>query len=667
MQRQAVPVLRPEKPLVGTGLETVVARDSGVCVVAKNKGVVESVDAGRIVVRVTDAKNKTAEVDIYNLVKYTRSNQNTCINQRPLVKVGDKVVEGDILADGPSVDNGELALGQNIRIAFMPWNGYNFEDSILISEKVAREDRFTSIHIQELTCVARDTKLGSEEITADIPNVGEGSLSKLDECGIVYKGAEVNPGDILVGKITPKGENQLSPEEKLLRAIFGEKASDVKDTSLRVPTSTKGTVIGVEVFTRDGLEKDERTVSIEEEHLAQAKKDADDETRIVQEATKIKVSGFLNGETVTKAPGLKRGSKISLDDLKEMSLNDIFSIRTKKADVNTRLEESEQALKKVLSEIKERFNDKKSKIIRGHDLAPGVIKIVKVFLAIKRRIQPGDKMAGRHGNKGVISEIMPIEDMPYDEDGNPVDIVLNPLGVPSRMNVGQILETHMGCAAKGVGKIIDNMIKNKESNADIRKYLETLYNKDAANLEDLGSLTNGDIDQLANNLRAGVPIASPVFDGAAESEVKNMLKLAGLPSSGQFTLFDGRTGRKFDRPITVGYMYMIKLNHLVDDKMHARSTGSYSLVTQQPLGGKAQFGGQRFGEMEVWALEAYGAAYTLQEMLTVKSDDVSGRTKMYKNIVDGSLQMDANIPESFNVLTKEIRSLGINIDLDTEE
>jgi len=667
MQRQAVPVLRPEKPLVGTGLETVVARDSGVCVVAKNKGVVESVDAGRIVVRVTDAKNKTAEVDIYNLVKYTRSNQNTCINQRPLVKVGDKVVEGDILADGPSVDNGELALGQNIRIAFMPWNGYNFEDSILISEKVAREDRFTSIHIQELTCVARDTKLGSEEITADIPNVGEGSLSKLDECGIVYKGAEVNPGDILVGKITPKGENQLSPEEKLLRAIFGEKASDVKDTSLRVPTSTKGTVIGVEVFTRDGLEKDDRTVSIEEEHLAQAKKDADDETRIVQEATKIKVSGFLNGETVTKAPGLKRGSKISLDDLKEMSLDDIFSIRTKKADVNTRLEESEQALKKVLSEIKDRFNDKKSKIIRGHDLAPGVIKIVKVFLAIKRRIQPGDKMAGRHGNKGVISEIMPIEDMPYDEDGNPVDIVLNPLGVPSRMNVGQILETHMGCAAKGVGKIIDNMIKNKESNADIRKYLETLYNKDAANLEDLGSLTNGDIDQLAHNLRAGVPIASPVFDGAAESEVKNMLKLAGLPSSGQFTLFDGRTGRKFDRPITVGYMYMIKLNHLVDDKMHARSTGSYSLVTQQPLGGKAQFGGQRFGEMEVWALEAYGAAYTLQEMLTVKSDDVSGRTKMYKNIVDGSLQMDANIPESFNVLTKEIRSLGINIDLETEE
>ena len=549
----------------------------------------------------------------------------------------------------------------------MPWNGYNFEDSILISEKVAREDRFTSIHIQELTCIARDTKLGSEEITSDIPNVGEGSLSKLDECGIVYVGAEVNPGDILVGKITPKGENQLSPEEKLLRAIFGEKASDVKDTSLRVPTSTKGTVIGVEVFTRDGLEKDDRTVSIEEDHLAQAKKDADDETRIVQEATKIKVSGFLNGETVTKAPGLKRGSKISSDDLKEMSLNDIFSIRTKKADVNTRLEESEHSLKKVLSKIKERFNEKKSKIVRGHDLAPGVIKIVKVFLAIKRRIQPGDKMAGRHGNKGVISEIMPIEDMPYDEDGNPVDIVLNPLGVPSRMNVGQVLETHMGCAAKGIGKVIDDMIKNKESNTDIRKYLETLYNKDAANLEDLGSLTNGDIDQLANNLRAGVPIASPVFDGAAESEVKNMLKLAGLPSSGQFTLFDGRTGRKFDRPITVGYMYIIKLNHLVDDKMHARSTGSYSLVTQQPLGGKAQFGGQRFGEMEVWALEAYGAAYTLQEMLTVKSDDVSGRTKMYKNIVDGSLQMDANIPESFNVLTKEIRSLGINIDLDTEE
>ena len=669
MMRQAVPTLKTEAPLVGTGMERLIAKDSGDCVIAENKGTVEKVDSGRIVVRkdMKEISSTNSAVDIYNLTKYTRSNQNTCMNQKPIVKVGDKVAKGDILADGSSIDLGELALGQNIKIAFMPWHGYNFEDSILISEKVAREDRFTSIHIQELTCVARDTKLGSEEITADIPNVGEGSLSKLDECGIVYKGAEVNPGDILVGKITPKGENQLSPEEKLLRAIFGEKASDVKDTSLRVPTSTKGTVIGVEVFTRDGLEKDDRTVSIEEEHLAQAKKDADDETRIVQEATKIKVSGFLNGETVTKAPGLKRGSKISLDDLKEMSLNDIFSIRTKKADVNTRLEESEQALKKVLSEIKDRFNDKKSKIIRGHDLAPGVIKIVKVFLAIKRRIQPGDKMAGRHGNKGVISEIMPIEDMPYDEDGNPVDIVLNPLGVPSRMNVGQILETHMGCAAKGVGKIIDDMIKNKESNADIRKYLETLYNKDAANLEDLDSLTNGDIDQLANNLRAGVPIASPVFDGAAESEVKNMLKLAGLPSSGQFTLFDGRTGRKFDRPITVGYMYMIKLNHLVDDKMHARSTGSYSLVTQQPLGGKAQFGGQRFGEMEVWALEAYGAAYTLQEMLTVKSDDVSGRTKMYKNIVDGSLEMDANIPESFNVLTKEIRSLGINIDLDTEE
>ncbi|MDA0759592.1 MAG: DNA-directed RNA polymerase subunit beta [Proteobacteria bacterium] len=666
MMRQAVPVLKPEKPLVGTGFETIVAGDSGVCVVSKNNGVVENVDAARIVVRVTDSKNSNNAVDIYNLTKYTRSNQNTCINQRPLVSVGDKVKFGDILADGPSVDNGELALGQNIRIAFMPWNGYNFEDSILMSEKVSREDRFTSIHIQELTCISRDTKLGSEEITSDIPNVGEGSLNKLDECGMVYVGAEVKAGDILVGKITPKGETQLSPEEKLLRAIFGEKASDVKDTSLRVPSSINGTVIGVEVFTRDGMEKDDRTKAIELDHLSDTKKDTDDQVRIINDATRIRLVDILKGSKVSKGPGLKKGASISADDLKDLSLADLLSIRTSDDSINDAIEDAEKALKLYLKDIEESFQEKKQKIIRGHDLAPGVIKIVKVYLAVKRRIQPGDKMAGRHGNKGVISEIMPIEDMPYDAEGNPVDIVLNPLGVPSRMNVGQVLETHMGAAAKGIGLKINKMIKAKAKADELKKYLDILYNKNATIKEDLNSFTNAEIQTLAENLQDGLPIATPVFDGAKESEIKELLKLADLPESGQLTLFDGRSGRKFERPVTVGYMYMIKLNHLVDDKMHARSTGSYSLVTQQPLGGKAQFGGQRFGEMEVWALEAYGAAYTLQEMLTVKSDDVAGRTKMYKNIVDGNYQMDANIPESFNVLTKEIRSLGINLELDSD-
>ena len=664
MQRQAVPVLRPEKPLVGTGFETVVARDSGVCVVAEHNGVVESVDAARIVVRVTD-KNTDEPVNIYNLIKYTRSNQNTCINQRPLVSVGDKVKAGDILADGPSIDNGELALGQNIRIAFMPWHGYNFEDSILLSEKVAREDRFTSIHIQELTCIARDTKLGSEEITADIPNVGEGSLGKLDDCGIVYVGAEVNAGDILVGKITPKGETQLSPEEKLLRAIFGEKASDVKDTSLRVPSSTNGTVIGVEVFTRDGMEKDSRTLDIEEEHLEDAKKDMNDEIKIVHEATKLRLIDLIKGNDIATSKLLKKG-KVSPEDLKELSVDELLGVRTKSDDVNKSIESIEKALKANLKLISERFEEKKKKITRGHDLAPGVIKIVKVFLAVKRRIQPGDKMAGRHGNKGVISEIVPVEDMPYDESGNPVDIVLNPLGVPSRMNVGQILETHMGAAAKGIGKKIDELIQAQAKAEELRKFLDQVYNRNAAIKEDLDSLTNQEILNLANNLRGGLPIATPVFDGAKEEEIKDLLKFSGTDASGQLTLFDGRTGRQFERPVTVGYMYMLKLNHLVDDKMHARSTGSYSLVTQQPLGGKAQFGGQRFGEMEVWALEAYGAAYTLQEMLTVKSDDVPGRTSMYKNIVDGNFAMDASVPESFNVLSKEIKSLGINIDLNKE-
>ena len=666
MMRQAVPVLKPEKPLVGTGFETIVAGDSGVCVVAKNNGIVENVDAARIVVRVTDSKHSNNAVDIYNLTKYTRSNQNTCINQRPLVSVGDKVKFGDILADGPSVDNGELALGQNIRIAFMPWNGYNFEDSILMSEKVSREDRFTSIHIQELTCISRDTKLGSEEITSDIPNVGEGSLGKLDECGMVYVGAEVKAGDILVGKITPKGETQLSPEEKLLRAIFGEKASDVKDTSLRVPSSINGTVIGVEVFTRDGMEKDERTQSIEADHLAVTKKDTDDQIKIINDATRIRLVDIIKGSKISKGPGLKKGSTPSADELAELSLDDLLSVRITDDSGNTKIEEAEKALKRYLQDIQESFDEKKQKITRGHDLAPGVIKIVKVYLAVKRRIQPGDKMAGRHGNKGVISEIMPIEDMPYDHEGNPVDIVLNPLGVPSRMNVGQILETHMGSAAKGIGEKINKMIKAKAKADELKKYLDVLYNKNATIKEDLNAFNNTEIQSLASNLVDGLPIATPVFDGAKESEIKELLKLADLPESGQLTLFDGRTGRQFERPVTVGYMYMIKLNHLVDDKMHARSTGSYSLVTQQPLGGKAQFGGQRFGEMEVWALEAYGASYTLQEMLTVKSDDVSGRTKMYKNIVDGNYEMDANIPESFNVLTKEIRSLGINLELDSE-
>ena len=663
MQRQAVPVLRAEKPLVGTGLETVVARDSGVCIVAKNSGVVESVDASRIVVRVTDKKSKTAS-DVYNLIKYTRSNQNTCINQRPIVKSGDVVKAGDILADGPSIDNGELALGQNIRIAFMPWNGYNFEDSILISEKVAREDRFTSIHIQEIVCIARDTKLGSEEITADIPNVGEGSLNKLDDCGIVYVGAEVEPGDILVGKITPKGETQLSPEEKLLRAIFGEKASDVKDTSQR--SSSKGTVIGVEVFTRDGVEKDERTQAIEQDHIDQSKKDADDEASVVEQATKTRMIDLLKSKKAIKGNGVKKGELLASEKLETFSINDIFSIRTDTEATNKVVEETEVLYKQYIKDIKSRYEEKKEKIIRGHDLAPGVIKIVKVYLAIKRRIQPGDKMAGRHGNKGVISEIMPVEDMPYDNDGNPIDIVLNPLGVPSRMNVGQILETHMGSAAKGIGMKIDTMLKENAKPAELKSYLDKLYNNNAANKEDINSFNNSEILELAENLRDGLPIATPVFDGAKESEIKDLLKLADLPESGQITLYDGRTGTEFDRPVTVGYMYMIKLNHLVDDKMHARSTGSYSLVTQQPLGGKAQFGGQRFGEMEVWALEAYGASYTLQEMLTVKSDDVSGRTKMYKNIVDGSYEMDANVPESFNVLSKEIKSLGINIELDLD-
>jgi DNA-directed RNA polymerase subunit beta len=651
---------------VGTGLERNVAGDSGVCVVAQHGGVIESVDASRIIVRVRDEETQAGEagVDIYNLTKYTRSNQNTCINQQPLVKQGDVVERGDILADGPSVDMGELALGQNMRIAFMPWNGYNFEDSILISERVVKEDRLTTIHIQELTCVARDTKLGSEEITADIPNVGEGALSKLDESGVVYIGAEVNAGDILVGKVTPKGETQLTPEEKLLRAIFGEKASDVKDTSLRVPTSVKGTVIDVQVFTRDGLEKDQRALEIERAQLAKVRKDINDEYRIVEGATFHRLRSALLGKTVAGGPGLKKGAALSEEYLDALPRDDWFKLRLSEDDLNKQLERAEEQLKERRLELDDRFEDKKRKLTQGDDLAPGVLKIVKVYLAIKRRIQPGDKMAGRHGNKGVISVIMPVEDMPYDESGNPVDIVLNPLGVPSRMNVGQVLETHLGAAAKGLGDRINRMLEEKRQVAEIRKLLDEIYNKVGTRKENLDLLNDAEIMELANNLRAGVPMATPVFDGADESEIKEMLKLAGMDESGQVTLYDGRTGDSFDRKVTVGIMYMLKLNHLVDDKMHARSTGSYSLVTQQPLGGKAQFGGQRFGEMEVWALEAYGAAYTLQEMLTVKSDDVAGRTKMYKNIVDGDHRMEPGMPESFNVLLKEIRSLAIDMELD---
>ena len=667
MQRQAVPTLKAEKPLVGTGMERNVARDSGVCVIARRGGVVDSVDAGRIVVRVADAETEAGEagVDIYSLTKFTRSNQNTCINQRPLVKPGDVIAKQDILADGPSIDMGELALGQNMRIAFMPWNGYNFEDSILVSERVVKEDRFTSIHIQELTCIARDTKLGPEEITCDIPNVGEGALSKLDESGIVYIGAEVSAGDILVGKVTPKGETQLTPEEKLLRAIFGEKASDVKDSSQRVPSSVKGTVIDVQVFTRDGVEKDQRAKDIEHSQLAEIRKNLDDEYRIVETATYERLQRALSGNKVASAPGKSKGDQVDEEYLQTLAADDWFRIRMQDDSLNGQIDKAEAHLKERKAGLDAIYEDQRGKLESGDDLAPGVLKIVKVYLAIKRRIQPGDKMAGRHGNKGVISVIMPVEDMPFDEHGEPVDIVLNPLGVPSRMNVGQVLEVHLGWAARGIGDRINKMLEEQRKTAEVRKFLTEVYNQVGSSVE-LKSLSDSEVLDLASNLRTGLPFATPAFDGAQEEEIKAMLELAGLPSSGQTTLYDGRTGDPFDRPVTVGYMYMLKLNHLVDDKMHARSTGSYSLVTQQPLGGKAQFGGQRFGEMEVWALEAYGAAYTLQEMLTVKSDDVNGRTKMYKNIVDGDFKMEPGMPESFNVLVKEIRSLGINIELETD-
>jgi len=670
MQRQAVPTLIAEKPLVGTDMERAIARDSHAALIANRGGVVDSVDAGRIVVSVNDSETTSEEagVDIYNLTKYTRSNQNTCINQKPLVKVGDQIAKNDVLADGPSTDLGELALGQNMLIAFMPWNGYNFEDSILISDRVVEEDRFTTIHIEELTCITRDTKLGSEEITADIPNVSENLLGKLDESGIVYVGAEISPNDILVGKVTPKGETQLSPEEKLLRAIFGEKASDVKDTSLRVPSGIEGTVIDVRVYTRDGIDKDERSLDIEKEQVELAKKDIADQLRIYEDDILSRVKNLILNKVSEGGPNnLKKGDKVSEEYLNNLEKTSWLEVRIRDEKINIQLEKLSKQLTKQKNNLKDVLERQEAKITAGGDLLPGVLKIIKVYLAVKRRLQPGDKMAGRHGNKGVISMIVPVEDMPHMEDGTPVDVVLNPLGVPSRMNVGQVLETHLGWAAKGLGIKLGKMLDNDTSIKTIRSFLESIYSVGATEKTDLKNFSDEEIMNLANNLRGGVPMATPVFDGAHENEIKEMLKLADLPESGQTKLIDGRTGEYFDRETTVGYMNVLKLNHLVDDKMHARSTGPYSLVTQQPLGGKAQFGGQRFGEMEVWALEAYGAGYTLQEMLTVKSDDVSGRNKMYKNIVDDTQNIDAGMPESFNVLMKEIKSLGINIELEKDE
>ena len=679
MQRQAVPCLRAEKAVVGTGIERTVATDSGTTVQAKRGGVVDYVDSRRIVIRVNDDEAADGEVgvDIYNLTKYTRSNQNTNINQRPLVRIGNKIARGDVIADGASTDVGELALGQNMLVGFMPWNGYNFEDSILISERVVAEDRYTSIHIEELSVVSRDTKLGPEEITRDISNLSERMLGRLDESGIIYIGAEVESGDVLVGKVTPKGETQLTPEEKLLRAIFGEKASDVKDTSLRVPSGMSGTIIDVQVFTREGIDRDSRAQQIIDDQLKHFKQDLADQLRIVEDDTFGRIERLLTNKVATGGPkGLKKGEKISKDFLASINRYDWFDIRLGNDDASKQLETLKDNLAVAKEQFDKRFEEKKRKLTQGDELPPGVQKMVKVYLAVKRRIQPGDKMAGRHGNKGVVSKIAPVEDMPHMADGTPLDIVLNPLGVPSRMNIGQILETHLGWAAKGLGVRIGEMLKEEAKITEVRKFLDQIYNDASGKKEDIKSLNDEEVVELAQHLKNGVPFATSVFDGASESDIKYMLDLA-YPDNDpktellqfsanktQVKLFDGRTGEAFERPVTVGYMHVLKLHHLVDDKMHARSTGPYSLVTQQPLGGKAQFGGQRFGEMEVWALEAYGASYTLQEMLTVKSDDVAGRTKVYENIVKGEHKIDAGMPESFNVLVKEIRSLAIDIDLD---
>ena len=676
MQRQAVPCLRPQKALVGTGIERTVAVDSGTTVQALRGGVVDYIDAGRVVVRVNDDEAKAGEVgvDIYNLIKYTRSNQNTNINQRPIVKVGDRIAKGDVIADGASTDLGELALGQNLLVAFTPWNGLNYEDSILISEKVVEDDRYTSIHIEELSVVARDTKLGPEEITRDISNLAENQLARLDESGIVYIGAEVEAGDVLVGKVTPRGETQLTPEEKLLRAIFGEKASDVKDTSLRVPSGMVGTVIDVQVFTREGLVRDKRAQQIIDDELKRYRIDLNDQMRIVEGDAFQRLSKLLIGKKVNGGPKkLVRGAEITQEYLSDLERYHWFDIRPADEDTAMALEAIKDSIEEKRHQFDLAFEEKRKKLTQGDELQPGVQKMVKVYLAVKRRLQPGDKMAGRHGNKGVVSKIVPIEDMPYMADGTPADIVLNPLGVPSRMNIGQILETHLGWASKGLGLRIGEMLQAKQKVEDIRAFLKQIY-LNSGKPEDLDSLTEAEVLTLAENLKDGVPFATPVFDGAEEDEIRRMLDLAypdeiakklGMTEmKNQVTLYDGRTGEPFERPVTVGYKHMLKLHHLVDDKMHARSTGPYSLVTQQPLGGKAQFGGQRFGEMEVWALEAYGASYVLQEMLTVKSDDVAGRTKVYENLVKGDHVIDAGMPESFNVLVKEIRSLGIDIDLE---
>ncbi len=675
MMRQAVPLVQADAPLVGTGMEAAVASDSGAAIKARRDGVVDQVDAERIVVRATDVKDiREQTVDIYKLRKFQRSNQNTCINQRPLVKIGDKIKVGDIIADGPSTDLGELALGRNVLCAFMPWNGYNFEDSILISERVVRDDIFTSIHIEEFDVMARDTKLGQEEITRDIPNVGEEALKHLDEAGIAYIGAEVSPGDVLVGKVTPKGESPITPEEKLLRAIFGEKASDVKDSSLRLPPGVAGTIVDVRVFSRRGIEKDERTLAIEQEEIERLAQDRDDERRILERGFYGRLKDILVGKEVASGPkGVKKGSKITEATLQEFNRSEWRQFVIKDANLMEDIEAMGRTFEEAIGALKKRFESKVEKLQRGAELMPGVMKMVKVYVAVKRKMQPGDKMAGRHGNKGVVSRVMPQEDMPYLEDGTPVDIVLNPLGVPSRMNVGQILETHLGWASKRLGEQISSILDNvqhtmksgEKTDADVKELKDKL--KDVYTESDyknqVATLSDDEMIEMAGNLRKGVPFATPVFDGAQEADINDTLAKAGLDTSGQMTLIDGRTGEKFDRKVTVGYIYMLKLNHLVDDKIHARSIGPYSLVTQQPLGGKAQFGGQRFGEMEVWALQAYGAAYTLQEMLTIKSDDVAGRTKAYESVVRGEDTFEIGIPESFNVLVKEIKALGLNIEL----
>src|SRR5437868_2122134 len=664
MQRQAVPLLQAEAPLVGTGMEETVARDSGAAIAARRTGIVDQVDAARIVVRATgDLKPGESGVDIYTLMKFQRSNQNTCINQRPLVKVGDSVEAGEIIADGPSTEYGELALGRNVLVAFMPWNGYNYEDSILISERIVKDDVFTSIHIEEFEVMARDTKLGPEEITRDIPNVSEETLKNLDEAGIVYIGAEVHAGDILVGKITPKGESPMTPEEKLLRAIFGEKASDVRDTSLRVPPGVQGTIVEVRVFNRHGVDKDERALAIEREEIERLAKDRDDEQAILDRNVYNRLAELLeNRQGIAGPKGFKKDTKITRAVLDEHPRSQWWMFASPNDKLMAEIEAMRKQYDVSKKGLEQRFLDKVEKLQRGDELPPGVMKMVKVFVAVKRKIQPGDKMAGRHGNKGVVSKIVPSEDMPFLEDGTQVDIVLNPLGVPSRMNVGQILETHLGWACAGLGLKIGKAVELYNAKGDtkpLKEMLKKVYGDD----EDIKALSEDNLMELGANLRHGVPIATPVFDGAKESDIEKMLDLAGLDHSGQVTLYDGRTGQSFDRKVTVGFIYMMKLHHLVDDKIHARSIGPYSLVTQQPLGGKAQFGGQRFGEMEVWALEAYGAAYTLQEMLTVKSDDVAGRTKVYEAIVRGDDTFEAGIPESFNVLVKEMRSLGLNVDL----